>query len=933
MEDHQIGATETEIDRESFDFDVFLSYSTDPDFKLSRKLEAFLEDFHRLPSPKDINLKELRVCRDGSNFSLQRDAESLRSGEKTIVDYLSRSRYLLVLCSQNSKNSFWMDKELAWFLEHRPNYILIAVTEGVDPSSNESEVFSERLIKSGLHQKLFWYDFREESQNNSVIIKKTRNFDDECTRLAADLLNASADDIRPIWYKERLRRTKELEANLAQAFREKAERLANDREDLTASVLFAKSLTLRDLPETRHLLSRTGNPIFEWAWTWRNFNPNVQSGSNSRITSLNYIPDEEIFIATSADGAISFIHRDGVTKKVEFTESPIQCAIVSLEHLRFVTAHLDKKIRVWSLKELRCLFEKEVSGIPLGIDVAPSQNFMALGMEGDGITFFTFPDLEEYDSVSFHGTSIQGIAFDPVRSLAYWAGGGEYVWIHDLIEKKPARGMPKRGWTNSLACSSDGKYLSIGGADRIVGLIDLELNRTFRAGEHEGEITVISFSPNAQILATADEKGWIKIWSMTEGQQLAMLPQHPDRVRSICITDDGLVIIGTDEGCVRAWQYLNESDKRLIAPSASIKKAFVEFENNMGQPHPLNVKTGRYDSRVSLLSFSADDTLSALMSDGVLARWKSGLLFNEPVSLCTSPFGQAIASQKERIAVLCGIPEQTLTVIDIDNNENPVFEVFIAGSNMSFRQVAISADGEYVAAVQPNNSICLWSVSEKTLLHTFCFDHDLALTAIAFNPDANIFAVGINDCTIELYNLDRYEFVISKSLKSGYIHTINFSSHEHVIIGFGTSVTLLEMPDLKQVWTVEAPTNIIAEDSGSQLVASGGAGGEVHILDINDGKLVKLIQSTTEPIQSLCFDRQGKYLAFGDCRETVYIHNLDFLKRALSLDPLELLSETLTKSGIIIDGFSASLASPLNLSENPLTMASRKKSDKKLRQA
>ena len=139
--------------------------------------------------------------------TLRRRNESAHADEETLFHALSRSRNMLVICSESSRQSTWMAKELEWFLRERPKNILVAVTEGVDPSHKPSEVFSSQLIDAKLH-KQFWYDFRGARRKTRLAAKKLRDFHEERTRLAADLLEVSIDDARPIWLEAQRRRTR-----------------------------------------------------------------------------------------------------------------------------------------------------------------------------------------------------------------------------------------------------------------------------------------------------------------------------------------------------------------------------------------------------------------------------------------------------------------------------------------------------------------------------------------------------------------------------------------------------------------------------------------------------------------------------------------------------------------------------------------------------
>ena len=194
---------------DAYRYDLFVSYATEPDARLTRKLEHFLEAFHHLETPKELTLRQLNICRDGSDFSLA----SLRSSSVPdqdavtvlIREYLQQSRQLLVICSGAARDSDWVDVEIRWFLENRgADNIFLAISEGTDPGSDPRELFSATVIEAGLHRKP-WYDFRNFKNRKARDWVKVKPFDDEMVRLAADLNGMSAGEIQPVWFREQLR--------------------------------------------------------------------------------------------------------------------------------------------------------------------------------------------------------------------------------------------------------------------------------------------------------------------------------------------------------------------------------------------------------------------------------------------------------------------------------------------------------------------------------------------------------------------------------------------------------------------------------------------------------------------------------------------------------------------------------------------------------
>src|SRR5688572_16887233 len=151
--------------RES-DFHLFLSYTRTPDAALARELERLLESFHQTNLPGRAEpLPPLKVCVDGSDFSLPPVAENARADRvRGVLDvvyaHLGRSRELLVLCSTGAARSHWVENEVRWFIEKfGPGCVRIAFTEGDRPWDEPESYFPKPILEHGLHKGVA-YDLR-----------------------------------------------------------------------------------------------------------------------------------------------------------------------------------------------------------------------------------------------------------------------------------------------------------------------------------------------------------------------------------------------------------------------------------------------------------------------------------------------------------------------------------------------------------------------------------------------------------------------------------------------------------------------------------------------------------------------------------------------------------------------------------------------------
>lgn len=200
------------------DYAVFISYSSKSDYRLARKLHAFIGSFHRTVTAKKAGLgeKALKACLDGFDFKLPAGKRENDKGEtddpsarvpNVIVRHLAKCRELLVLCSSESMASKWVRDEIKYFVKHdRTARIRIALTHGNEAEKAPEQFFAPELVEAGLHETI-WYDLRGFHRQERNINDRVKDFDSERLRLVADLHNLAASEIEPLWLREQNRKT------------------------------------------------------------------------------------------------------------------------------------------------------------------------------------------------------------------------------------------------------------------------------------------------------------------------------------------------------------------------------------------------------------------------------------------------------------------------------------------------------------------------------------------------------------------------------------------------------------------------------------------------------------------------------------------------------------------------------------------------------
>jgi WD40 repeat protein len=213
-----------------YDYDAFASYATDPDRDLVRKLEAFIEGFHRRPTLSEAMRRPLELCVDGRDFRIPK--RSLASGYNPtavadiVETYQRRSRALLVLVGPLSKSHPWIEYEVRWWIKHRPDApIYVGLTHGqstrledflppalLDRGGGDLAIFFDLR---GYYSQLGWWhsifvrdEFVRRKELAAARPKKwssVRGFEEEAAKLSARLLSdavgneISLGDIEAAW--------------------------------------------------------------------------------------------------------------------------------------------------------------------------------------------------------------------------------------------------------------------------------------------------------------------------------------------------------------------------------------------------------------------------------------------------------------------------------------------------------------------------------------------------------------------------------------------------------------------------------------------------------------------------------------------------------------------------------------------------------------
>ncbi|MGF1491048.1 MAG: trypsin-like peptidase domain-containing protein [Microcoleaceae cyanobacterium] len=242
---------------------------------------------------------------------------------------------------------------------------------------------------------------------------------------------------------------------------------------------------------------------------------------------------------------------------------------------------------------------------------------------------------------------------------------------------------------NSVAVSSDGRFLVTGCDDGTVKLWDLATGldattvpvlKTFKG--HGGAVLSVAFSPDNQLIASGSWDTTVKLWDVNTGTLVRTLKEHSQLVSEVAFSPNGqrLVSAGKDK-TVKLW---NVSDGALIqtlqpaASSLSILSIAIS-------PNGTVLASGGADGTLTLWNLPTGEPLRQLKghTDGV---W----------SVAISADGGTLVS---------GSWDRTVKLWDIATGE---LKGSLAGHSSYVNTVTISPDGNTIVSGGWEGQVKIW---------------------------------------------------------------------------------------------------------------------------------------------------------------------------------------------------------------------------------
>ena len=217
-----------------------------------------------------------------------------------------------------------------------------------------------------------------------------------------------------------------------------------------------------------------------------------------------------------------------------------------------------------------------------------------------------------------HGGSVQSVTFSPVdNSLVASAGGHDAIKLWDLRENTVKTLMGHKDKVNSVVFSPDGRLLVSASEDRTLKIWDVSQGQNIETREPISvrmpfPVQMVVFHPDGQLLATSGRHAMLL--DINNQTEIATL-RHDDWVWTLDFSRDGRYL-ATDDGAgttVKVWD-IQQRQIATILEGHTSDINFVKFS-----PSGRTLATSSWDGEVRLWSVSNWELLGMLRNNGTAA--------------------------------------------------------------------------------------------------------------------------------------------------------------------------------------------------------------------------------------------------------------------------------------------------------------------------
>ncbi len=396
-------------------------------------------------------------------------------------------------------------------------------------------------------------------------------------------------------------------------------------------------------------------------------------------------------------------------------------------------------------------------------------------------------------------------------------------------------------WISSIVYIDNGKYIATGGGDGEIYIWDSKTGAFVRAlHEHTDNITEVYLIPGTKYLVSVGADGLLVVWDVTTGKEVSKSDMGEPLSCYATSPDGKYYAIGFESGVVKRY---DASTGQLIG------------EIRVGQ------------GAVTDILFLPDGTLVATSDEGMIKTvTPQG---NEKQVSLNSIYATSVAYSPSRKLLAVGGSDGFIYFYDpstLKSSLSPIEAHTLSLTGLVFTD-------KYLISSSADSTVKVWDIDRRAPDRTFNSTYG-EIYSVAVSPDGDFVAAGTDNGQLIIWNIPENKLISVHSRQyGGWVTSLNFTPDGKYLIstGFNGVVHYWDAQNGGLIWEGDIG-EIIAVSPDGKYLASGGGRDSIIIYKLRTGEKVAAIPTPGNLIFIIKFSPDGSYIAFGGMRRPLSVY-------------------------------------------------------------
>lgn len=411
---------------------------------------------------------------------------------------------------------------------------------------------------------------------------------------------------------------------------------------------------------------------------------------------------------------------------------------------------------------------------------------------------------------------------------------------------------------------------------------------------HTSAVKCLAFSPDGNILASADEAGTLLLWHRSTGAQKILTSASGSRWTSnLAFSPDGKILARGSGGTIRFWDTITGKEKDALTglrehisdlSFSPDGKTIVSVTwggdiciSDIITGKPNKTFTVQMTDNVFSVAFSPDSKIVAIGSrDGniYLSDLNTGKL-NRKLTGHSEDVQRVVFSSDGKVLASSSYLDETVRLWDVHTGEH---RRTLTEHTGDIEGLAFSPDGKTLASSgSGDGTIRFWDVRTGDQKHAVTGHADWVRN-VAFNPDGKFVASGHGDGAIRFWDAETGLHL--KTFKKGYEASGLVFSEDGKTLAYAEGLDIR----LQDAGTGEEKMRLTGHEWGmhsmvlspdGDTLASGSEDTTIRLWDMHTGEHKRTLKGHEHRVYSVAFSPDGKVLASGSDDNTIRLWRVD----------------------------------------------------------